>query len=79
MTITTFQPGTDYRMSWVTDAQAETIWRVIKRTAKTVTLHAEGWGTKTCRVRANVAWQAEEVAPLGRYSMAPVLVAARAV
>jgi len=79
MTITTFEPRRCYRMSWVTDAQAETVWRVLKRTAKTVTLQADGWGTKTCRVRVNVAYESEEVAPLGRYSMAPVLVAAREV
>jgi hypothetical protein len=79
MTTFTFEPGTSYRMSWVTDAQADTIWRVIKRTAKTVTVHADGWGTKTCRIRLNVAYESEELAPLGRYSMAPVVVAARAV
>jgi hypothetical protein len=79
MTIATFEPGRCYRMSWVTDAQAETIWRVVKRTAKTVTLQADGFGSKSCRVRTNVAYESEEVAPLGRYSMAPVLVAARAV
>lgn len=79
MTITTFEQGCTYRMSWITDAQAETLWRVVKRTAKTVTLQTEGFGTKTCRVRVNAAWESEEVAPLGRYSMAPVLVAAKQV
>jgi hypothetical protein len=79
MTITTFEPGRCYRMNWVTDAQAETIWRVVKRTAKTVTLHAQEYGFKSCRVRTNAAYNAEEVAPLGRCSMAPVVVAARTV
>ena len=79
MTITTFEPGRCYRMTWVTDAQAETIWSVVKRTAKTVTLHAYGWGTVTCRIQVSAHWETEVVAPTGRYSMAPVLKASKEV
>jgi hypothetical protein len=76
-TVAAFETGRCYRMSWVTDAQAETFWVVMKRTAKTVTLYADGWGLKTCRVRYNVAFESEEAAPLGRASLAPVLLAER--
>jgi len=72
----TFQVGTTYKMLWVTDADAVTPCKVVKRTAKFVTFELPGFGIKRVPVRADL--DGSEIAlPLGNYSMAPCVRAER--
>ena len=77
MTTATFQAGNAYVMRWAGDADARTATRVVKRTAKFVTLWVEGFGVKRCAIRTND--QGEFAFPLGSYSMAPCVRACREV
>ena len=76
MTAQTFQTGNAYAMRWAGDADARTATRVVKRTAKFVTLWVEGFGVKRCAIKTND--QGEFAFPLGSYSMAPCVRACRA-
>jgi hypothetical protein len=67
----TFQVGTTYKMLWVTDADAVTPCKVVKRTAKFVTFELPGFGVKADLDGNEVAL------PLGSYSMAPCVRAER--
>lgn len=69
-----FETGKTYMMRSVCNYDCVWTAEVVKRTAKTVTLLMDG-ETKNCRVREYEG--VEEVMPLGRYSMAPVLKADR--
>lgn len=73
----TFTPGQTYKMLWVGDADAVTLCKVLKRTAKFVTLDVEGFGVQ--RVAVKPCSNGEICSPLGRYSMAPCLMAHRLV
>lgn len=75
----TFQVGATYAMRWVTDADALTLCKVVKRTAKFVTFEVDGFGTKRVGVQAPDGYFAkcETALPLGRYSMAPCVRADR--
>ena len=73
----TFTTGNTYKMRWVGDADAVTLCKVIKRTAKFVTLDVDGFGVQ--RVAVKPCDQGESCLPLGRYSMAPCLKACRPV
>ena len=75
MTQATFTPGNAYQMRWIGDADARTATRVVKRTAKFVTLWIEGFGVKRCVINTND--QGEFAFPLGRYAKAPCVRACR--
>ena len=77
MTTATFQAGNTYAMRWVTDADAITLCKVVKRTAKFVTFEIEGFGVKRAGVQVHDG--GEVALPLGRYSMAPCVRAERKV
>ncbi len=75
-TMTSFETGKTYNMGWITDADMKTSCKVVKRTAKTVTLKVDGQKeTKTCRIF--IFSNEERVNPLGKYSMCPVLRASK--
>jgi hypothetical protein len=80
MTAQTFQTGTTYAMRWVTDGNALTSCKVIKRTAKFVTFEVDGFGTKRVGVQSPDGYYShgETAFPLGKYSMAPCVRADRA-
>ena len=76
MTNATFQVGNTYTMRWINDADAATPCKVLKRTAKFVTLEVAGFGVK--RVGIKVDYNGNEYAlPTGQYAMAPVVNARR--
>ena len=70
-----FTPGNVYMMRWAGDADARTATRVVKRTAKFVTLWVEGFGVKRCAIRTND--QGEFALSLGTAFLAPVVRACR--
>lgn len=72
----TFVAGNAYVMRWIGDADARTATRVVKRTAKFVTLWVEGFGVKRCAIRQGIDGN-EYALPLGTYSMAPYVNAER--
>lgn len=65
-----FVPGFRYAMTFVGDADSHIVYEVIRRTAKTVTL-TDGKDEITRKVSAFD--HAEQLFPMGRYSMSPVL------
>ena len=71
----TFTPGTEYVMLWPGDADAYTVCKVERRTAKFVTLNVDGWGIKRCAIRH--ALDGEYATPLGTEFLAPVVRAKR--
>lgn len=72
---TKFEVGQTYVMRWVTDSTLRSLYTVLARTAKTVTIEsADG---KVSQHRVTVFEGTERVMPFGRYSMAPVLNAER--
>ena len=73
-----FETGKTYLMSWITDSDLKTPWKVIKRTAKFVTLQdVQTKETARCKV---FEWDGvEKCYPLGVYSMAPSLKASKEV
>ena len=75
MTTATFQVGSTYAMIWVGDADARTACKVLKRSAKFVTLDVDGFGVQ--RVGVSLRDGVEVALPLGRYSMAPCVRASR--
>ena len=76
MTTATFQVGTTYKMLWVTDADAVTPCKVVKRTAKFVTFELPGYGVKRVGIKADS--DGNEIAlPLGSCSMYPYVRADR--
>ncbi len=74
----TFTANTEYKMNWIGDADLKTIIKVIKRTAKTITikdLHSAD--LKRCKI--HVYDNEEYIFPTGQYSMAPVLKAGKVI
>ncbi|MAT87155.1 MAG: hypothetical protein CL532_01195 [Aestuariivita sp.] len=71
----TFTTGSTYAMRWVTDADALTPCKVLKRTPKFVTFQIDGFGVE--RVGVKVTDGKEFALPLGSYSMAPCVRAER--
>lgn len=74
--MTKFEIDETYEMTWITDSELKTKYKVIKRTPKTVTIvHLNDNRQTTHRVKE---WQGvEQVSPHGVYSMSPVLRADR--
>lgn len=78
-----FETGKIYEM--VSPCDSECIWRykIMKRTASTITIKSLGWDgrpeVRTCRVSKKVSeyFGEEIIYPLGKYSLCPSLNAAR--
>lgn len=70
-----FEVGSTYQMHSICDSNCIWTYKVIARTACTITLEDDHGEVKRCRI--NQAWSkvrdAETVLPLGNYSMAPAL------
>lgn len=74
MNIKTFETGKTYTMRSACDHNCTWAYKVLKRTAKTITI-TDGKATKTCRINkaATEYSGVETIYPLGQYSMAPCL------
>lgn len=74
--MTKFETGNTYTMSSPCDHNCVWSYKVISRTAKTITL-SDGKETKKCRINAAYSEynKTETVFPLGQYSMCPILTA----
>jgi hypothetical protein len=76
--MTQFKVGTTYSCRSICDYECIWEFTVISRTDKTIVVTQEGVaGAKSLRINAKLSEHngAETVFPLGRYSMAPTLVA----
>lgn len=71
-----FEINKMYLMNWVGDADLKTKYKVIKRTAKTITVQHRD-EIKNCRVSVSYDGTEETIFPTGKYSMAPVLRASK--
>ncbi len=69
---TQFQIGATYQTRFACDYESILSMKVIARTEKTITAEVEHFGKKTLRVNTRYS-NFEQVLPLGRYSMAPVI------
>ena len=69
-----FETGKSYTHGWIGDADLHTTWKVVSRTAKTITI-TDGKETKTCKIIKQLSEfeNAECVYPFGKYSMCPTL------
>lgn len=74
----TFEVGQDYEMGWIGDSELKTVYKVVKRTNKFVTLLQKGhYAGKEVRCKVKT-YQGEEFCyPTGKYSMAPSLYAGK--
>ncbi len=72
-----FQVGSTYAMRWITNADAITLCKCTKRTAKFVSFEVDGFGPARCAIRLDVFGGGEYALPLGMYSMAPCVRAER--
>lgn len=82
-----FEVGRVYEHNFIGDSDARVQWKVLTRTASTMTIKQVGAGHKDSvtgltqgeekRVKINSDAQGEFVYPMGRYSMAPILRASR--
>ncbi len=76
--MTQFEVGTTYSCRSICDYECVWSFTVIGRTGKTIVVMQEGKAeAKSLRINAKLSErnEAETVFPLGRYSMAPTLVA----
>lgn len=71
-----FEPGKFYFCRSICDQDCIWIFRVARRTEKTIVVQEDGLGPEKS-LRVKVYDNEEYVMPLGRYSMAPVLTAGR--
>ncbi len=71
-----FETGKFYFCRSICDQDCIWIFRVIRRTEKTIVVQEDGLGPEKS-LRVKVYDNEEYVMPLGRYSMAPVLTAGR--
>jgi len=78
MTTTRFETDKIYRTRFITDHNLTLDFEVVSRTAKTVKFADYNAGEfVTCRIKV---WEGVETCyPLGRYSMAPILRATKAI
>lgn len=70
-----FEVGKRYSVRSACDHNCVWTFRIIKRTAQTVTIESRREGVKTCRInkQSSEFRGAESIYPFGRYSMAPIL------
>jgi hypothetical protein len=73
-----FEVGKSYTHGWIGDADLFTTWKVLKRTAQTITIK-HGNQVKTCRIIKGLSEMndAECIYPYGKYSMCQTLRANR--
>jgi hypothetical protein len=72
-----FSKNQSYLSRFIGDYDSTIVWTVEKRTAKTVTISAPGYGSRNLRVKV---WDGvEQVKPLGNHSFALTLSADRIV
>ncbi len=70
-----FEVGQTYTTRSACDSDCVWAFKVLKRTAKRITVEARGEGVRTVGIRI---WEGVETAtPLGSYSMAPIIRANR--
>ncbi len=74
-----FEIGKRYSMHSPCDTECIWTYKVIARTASTITLQDTHGQTQKCRVRVSPVFDAESCTPLGRYSMSPILTAEKEV
>ena len=74
-----FEVGKHYSMHSPCDQDCIWTYKVIARTASTITLQDEHGEVKKCRVKESPVFDAESCTPLGRYSMSPILTAEKTV
>ena len=69
-----FEVGKKYTHGWIGDSDLFTTWKVLKRTASTITI-TDGKEVKTCKVIKKLSEMdnRECVRPFGTYSMCPTL------
>lgn len=72
-----FVIGKTYSMRSACDHECVWTYKVVERTAQTITIADDGGKIKKCRVSKKVSeyLNAETIYPLGQYSMAPSLTA----
>ena len=72
----TFEVGKTYTHGWAGDSNLLTTWKVIERTAQTITIQNKD-EIRKCRIIKDLTeWnKAESVRPYGKYSMYPCLTA----
>lgn len=73
-----FETNKIYLMNWPGDSELKTKYKVIKRTAKTVTVQHRD-EVKSCRVSVSYDGLEETIFPTGKYSMCPILRASKEV
>ena len=74
-----FEIGKRYSMHSPCDTECIWTYKVIARTASTITLQDTHGQTQKCRVKVSPIFDAEHCSPLGRYSMSPILTAEKEV
>lgn len=72
----TFEVGKTYTHGWIGDSNLFTTWKVIARTATTITIQNKD-EVRKCRIIKDLTeWnKAESIRPYGNYSMCPCLTA----
>lgn len=78
-TAETFEVGTTYTTRFIGDAQSILRYRVVRRSARFVTVQdiTHGDGEQPVRIGIKVDREGEWALPMGSYAMAPVLRAGR--
>ena len=74
-----FEVGKSYSMHSPCDTECIWTYKVIARTASTITLQDTHGQTQKYRVKVSPVFDAECCYPLGRYSMSPILTAEKEV
>lgn len=75
----TFENNTTYKMGFAGDSNLFVFFTVVRRTAKSVWIKEQNSNADSFRCGIKVYNGEEYVMPYGRYSMAPVLNAKRAI
>lgn len=70
-----FELNKKYLMNWITNSTLKTMWTVIRRTAKTLTIESHNGRIEKRRIKRCTHTNSEYVNPFGIYSMSPVLYA----
>lgn len=77
-TMAQFKEGKFYYMRSLCDYDCVWVYKVVKRTACTVTIDDGRGNRKTCRIsKHSEHWNEEQISPLGVFSMSPTLCAGK--
>ena len=74
----TFTANTEYQMNWICDSDLITIVKVVGISKKSVTIEDLSGPNNLKRCKIHIHNNEEYIFPTGRYSMAPVLKAGKA-